>query len=109
MQLYPASVKDGIVYIDGNPAPDVKIIADGGAPSTGTVVISETEAIYITNTQPDLVLIVNEISKLCDQLITIGNHSYVVGAQGQVNGTPLAPVAVQAEAIKTYLTEFVPL
>ena len=109
MQLYPASVKNGVVYIDGNPAPDVKIMAAGGSPSVGTVVISETEAIYITNTQPDLVQIIREISKLCDQLITIGNYSYVVGAQGQINGTPLAPVALQAEAIKTYLTGFKPL
>lgn len=109
MQLHPARVKGGVVYIDGHPAPDVKIMADGESPSSGTVVISESEAIYITNTQPDLMLIVSEISKICDQLITIGNHSYVVGAQGQVNGTPLAPIAVQAEAIKTYLTEFKPL
>lgn len=109
MQLLPASVKGGVVYIGDLPASDVVILAGGESDSTGRVLISESQAVYIVDTQPDLVLVINQIKDICDQLITIGNYSYVIGAQGQVNGQPLLPVANASEAIKQYLEGFRPL
>lgn len=109
MQLLPASVKGGVVYIGKHPASDVVILSGGESDSTGRVLISESQSVYIVDTQPDLVLVINQMKDICDQLITIGNNSYVVSAQGQVNGQPLLPVANASEAIKQYLEGFKPL
>lgn len=109
MQLLLAELKGGVVYIDGEPASDVKFLCGGETDSVGRVLITESESIYIVDTQPDLMLVIEQMKGICDQLVTVGNHSYVVGAMGQVNGQPLLSVANSAESIKNYLDGFKPV
>lgn len=109
MLLLEAEVKDGVVYIDGKKADDVTILATGQNNSKGRVLIAENISVYIVDTQPDLQAVIDEMKKLCDQLITVGNNSYVVGADNNVFGTPLAGVATGAQNIKSYLEGYKPL
>lgn len=109
MRLLQAELKDGVVYIDEKPAGDVVIMSNGSNNSKGRVLIDKTMSVYIVDTQPDLVVVIDELKKLCDQLITVGNHNYVIGAKDNVFGAPLAGVATGAQNIKAYLDGYKPL
>lgn len=109
MKLLKAELKNGVVHIDDVPAADVEILAKGEKNSAGRVLIGDKFAVYIVDTQPDLVDVIGKLSEICEQLITIGNNQYIVGAQGQVLGQPLLPVAQNAETLKQYLEGFKPL
>lgn len=109
MKLLKASVIAGVVHVGENPAPDIEILSSGLSDSEGRVLIGDSFAVYIVDTQPDLSKVIVELSKVCEQLITVGGYAYVTAADNAVTTTPLIGVANSATNIKAYLDGFKPI
>ena len=61
-----ASIEDGKVIIDGVNAEDVSLLLQAAADSSGYVIISDSNAIYLANTQPDTLFIKEKLAELAD-------------------------------------------
>lgn len=105
MKLIPAKIIDGKLHLEEVVTEDVILLNQGVGDSEGQVFITDTHAIYIVNTQPDLQFAIDQLKEICEQLITIGNSEYMTGAEKAVFGTPLAGVASSSESIKQALEE----
>lgn len=106
MKLLPAKIEGGKLIIEEQEVNDVILLSQGAADSTGQVIITDTHAIYIVNTQPDLQFAIDEMKAICDQLKAVGDSQYMISADKAVFGTPLASIASAAEGIKSKLDGF---
>lgn len=81
------------------PVPDVDLMASGGVDSTGRIVIGESVAVYLVDTQPDTQLMLDKIIEALDFITTLGNSV-------ATTGSPLDPVtATAAELLSTELAQ----
>lgn len=103
MRVLHAEIKDQKLVIDGISPDDVQLLVEGEGNSKGIVILTGTDSYYLANTQPDLQETIAQLVALCDQLKTIGEYQYVIGATGQVKGTPLIGVSKKAGEIKSNL------
>lgn len=100
-----AEVRSGVVWISQGDefyeADDSIIIAEGAADSVGFVVISESGAKYITNTQVDTAYMLQKLSELCDHVISIGNTAtYAIPSVGVAPNAELQAIAVEVQSLK---------
>lgn len=108
IRLLQAKVEDGVVQIEQGgefyPSDDTVIQGAGAGDSTGFVLVGDTFALYIVNTQPDLAAVIAKISESIDQVIQIANQLVV-----KVPSSPAvvldAAAAAELEVIKTELNE----
>lgn len=103
IKVFPATASGGKVTIEGVSPDDVSFAVQGQGSSSGFLIIAEDESVYISNTQPDLQAVIDQLKQVCEQLKTIGNYAYVVGADAMVTGTPLIAVATAATQIEQTL------
>lgn len=107
-----ARVVGGIVEInqDGEyyPADDVLMLNNGAADSTGIVIINDTTARYMTNTQLDTAYILNELISVIDSVIDVtSSNAYLIAANTPVYGqiASFAAITTALETIKTGIEE----
>lgn len=107
--IQPARIQSGKVEIKQGEewylAEDVTTLSQGNSDSQGFAVIGDSVAVYIVNTQPDLQTTINQLVAVCDQLISIGDSQYIIGATGAAFGTPLKSVSESSKQIKKQLED----
>lgn len=85
MKIFNASLKDGQVYIGDIPVPDATVLSQGTGNSSGILLLSENQCIYIAQISDDiksaLTLLANAFSTLStDVEVATGGTSDVGGA-----------------------------
>lgn len=108
MKIYECEVSAGVATItdeNGEPVviPDAVFNSQGVKESKGQLIVSGEMAIYVVNTQPDLVEIVGKIGDVLDQIKAIADTP----VSRTPDSSPLAPDASAAVTqIKTELEAF---
>ena len=101
VKIQQARITGGVVEIKQGgewlQATDAFFLSEGATDSEGAILIGETLALYLTNTQPDAQLIIDKLGELTELMVTLGNSVAVVGSP--IN----AAVALEAAALKIEL------
>lgn len=105
MKILDCSVAGGVATItDSNGAeiavPDAVLQCAGVFKSKGKLIVSDSGAVYIVDTQPDLQFLLNEVKAIAEQ---VGKMS-LIPVSRTPDQSPLAPdVTVAIEVIKAKL------
>ena len=108
--MIKAQIKSGKVCVNQTQVDDVNILSAGGADSSGYLLMGDTEAFYIVETQSDLQSTIDQLVAICEQLKAICDSQYVIGVTGSaaaVNGPmpALQLIGTKIEKLKTTLSE----
>ena len=96
MKVFDATCTAGVVTADGLVVTDCPILGEGGS-SSGYLVISGTDLVYLPKTTPDVKALIVLIETLCN---TIAALTVTSSAPGSPSGTPINAsdfVAVKAD------------
>jgi hypothetical protein len=98
MRIFNATCADGVVSINSAVVQDCPILGEGGT-SSGYVIISENDLVYLPKITPDTVSLITILETLCDKILAMTMTSAVAGSP---TSTPIN--SADFTAIKTELT-----
>lgn len=97
-RIFEGYVLGGVVYADGGVVPDCTILGEGGD-SSGYLVMSEEELVFLPKTTPDVKALIELLETLCDKITALRVVSSMAGTQ---SSTPVN--SAEFNEIKTSLT-----
>jgi hypothetical protein len=87
-KILTAEMKGGKLQIQGVYPTDIQINCNGEADSNGFVIFGKDVAIYIANTQPDLISVISALKTTVEQVREVLTVPMVQGSSiGQMNPT----------------------
>lgn len=98
MRVFEASVSEGVVSANGGVVINCPILGEGGD-SSGYLVMSESDLVYLPKISPDVKSLINLLETLCDKINEI---TVICAAPASPSSVPVNVADITA--VKTDLT-----